>query len=129
MCGRFGSAALLSLLRDPAHHVTQSGHLLPSQSFRFRALNRVDTELETHIPTATGATRTVIRATPVHHRITIVRHNRRPARTSASGPDIKTKVNPMSETDPVTMPDMDEVGQITGGDGQPGGHEKDHDQG
>ncbi|GDY52249.1 hypothetical protein SVIO_028720 [Streptomyces violaceusniger] len=99
MYGRFGSAALLSLLRDPAHHVAKSGHLLPSQSFRLRALNRVDTELETHIPTASGATPTVTRSAPAH-RITIIGHNHQPARTSAPGPDSNRKASPKSEPVP-----------------------------
>ncbi|WP_413804408.1 hypothetical protein [Streptomyces sp. OE57] len=95
MSGRLGSAALLSLLRDPAHHIAQYGHLLPSQSFRSRTLNHVDTELETHIPTATGASRTT-RATPAQC-VTIVVHNYQPARPPASGPDSNTKASPKSE--------------------------------
>lgn len=144
MWGRFGSATLLSLLRDPAHHVAKSGRLLPSQSWRpvrswpwlspagrrtgrrsrrhpprqlpqresssgapgcrrsrlrRRALNRVDTELETHIPTATGATHTVARTAPAH-RITITGHDHEPAQTSAPGPDSNRKASPKSESVP-----------------------------
>ncbi|WP_344379156.1 hypothetical protein, partial [Streptomyces rhizosphaericus] len=69
------------------------GHLLPSQSFRSRPLNRIDTELETHSPTATGTTRTA----PVHHRITIVRHNHQPAQTSAPEPENDRKTSSKSE--------------------------------
>ncbi|WP_432046232.1 hypothetical protein [Streptomyces asiaticus] len=92
MYGRFGSAALPSLLRDPAHHVAKSGHLLPSQSFRLRALNRVDTELETHISTATGATHTVTRAAPAH-RIMIIGHTHQPAR-------VRTRTRQQQESQP-----------------------------
>ncbi|AUA11838.1 hypothetical protein CFP59_03956 [Streptomyces malaysiensis subsp. malaysiensis] len=57
----------------------------------------MDTELETHVPVATGTTRTATRAARVHHRTTIIGHNHQPARVSVSGPDSNRKASPKSE--------------------------------